>query len=295
MRQFKRFYKLTIGNYKSRDALFFTDLQISFDIHKSADNSVKSNNSSIKITNLSDSSLKLLETDYPAAILEVGYESEDNLKILFAGKVTEVTTEKSGADRITELLIGASYTTLNHEAVSKLVPAGSTVKTVVEELIKEFPEIKKGVYNVKNLDTILRNGYSLSGTLRSELNRLAKNYRLSWQVDNDILYISDSDRATSENFESAFVISPSSGLIEIPYRTSGKKNKMKKDKDKKQGVQFKMLINPEVPVGGIIKLEDTEINGWFRVDTLKYSGEYRGGDWVQEVFCTSLEKVSKSG
>lgn len=295
MRQFNRFYRLTVGDYKTRDGLAITDLQISFDISKSADNSKKSNTASIEVYNLSDKSLKVLETDYPLAVLEVGYGSPENLKILFYGKIGSVSTRKSGADRVTQLLIGTAYTELNHDTLTKLVPAGGTVKDVVNELIKSFPNIKRGVFNGSNLDSVLINGYPLSGTLKAELNRLAKNYRLNWQIDDDVLYVSDAARATSENFNSAYVISPQSGLIEIPYYTSGKKNKMKKDETKVQGVQFNMLINPEVPIGGIIKLEGTEINGWFRTDTIRYSGAYRGGDWLQEVFCTSLEKVSKKG
>lgn len=295
MRQFNRFYRLTIGDYKTRDGLAITDLQISFDISKSADSSKKAHTASIEIYNLSDKNLKILETEYPVAILEVGYESQDNLKILFYGKVGEVSTRKAGADRITELLIGTAYTELNHTGITKLVPSGGTVRNVVEELMKSFPTIKRGVFNGTNLDTVLHNGYPLSGTLKAELNRLAKNYSLSWQIDNDVLYVSDATRATTENFESAYVISPQSGLIEIPYYTSGKKNKMKFDPTKKQGVQFTMLINPDVPVGGIIKLDGTAVNGWFRTDTIKYKGTWRGGDWIQEVFCTALEKVSKQG
>lgn len=295
MRQFNRFYRLTIGDYKTKEGLRIKDLQVSFDIHKSANNAAKSNTASIELTNLSDNSLKILETDYPALIFEVGYESPSNLKILFSGKIGDVTTRKSGPNRVTQLIVGSAYTELNHETLSKLVPAGGTVQSVVDELIKSFPNIKRGVYSGSNLNSVLINGYPISGTLKAELNRLAKNYRLNWQIDNDVLYVSDADRATTENFNSAYVISPTSGLIEIPYYTSGKKNKMKDDPTKKQGVQFNMLINPDVPVGGIIKLEDTAITGWFRVDTVRYSGEYMGGSWLQEVYCTSLEKVSKKG
>jgi hypothetical protein len=136
MRQFKRFYRLTVGDYKTRDGLEITDLQITFDISKSADNSAQSNSASIEIYNLSPNNLKILETEYPAAILEVGYESQNNLKILFAGKVGDVSTRKRGPDKVTQLIIGSSYTELNHETISKLVPSGGTVKTVVEELVK---------------------------------------------------------------------------------------------------------------------------------------------------------------
>jgi hypothetical protein len=55
-----------------------------------------------------------------------------------------------------------------------------------------------------------------------------------------------------------------------------------------------MLINPNVSAGEIIKLEDTEITGWYKVDSIRYSGSWRNGDWLQEVSCSAIEKVVKN-
>lgn len=293
--QANRKYRLIIGDYQTGDGLEITDLQVSFDVSKSSDNSNHSNSASIEIYNLSDNSLKVLQTDYPAAVFEVGYGSIANgLKVLFAGQVTNVSTRKSGTDRVTQILLGSGYTELNHSTLSKVVPAGRTVKDVCDELLKSFPNVSRGVFNGTNLNNVVSKGYPISGTLKESLDKLSDTYSLEWRLDGDVLYINDKDRAENENFAEAYIISPSSGLIEIPYYVSGDIKKSTNDKTKKQGVQFTMLINPSVYAGMIIKLEDTEITGWFKVDSVRYSGQWRNGSWIQDVRCSAIEKVNKN-
>jgi len=288
-----RKYRLTVGDYKSGNGVQFTTHQVSFDISKSSDNSKKSNSASIEIYNLSDATLKALEVDYPAAIFEVSYESTNNLQVLFAGQVTNTSTRKQGTDRVTQLIMGTGYTELNHQTLNKLVPAGSTVKDVAEELVKAFPNISRGVYNGTNFNSKLINGYAISGTLKSQLDRLSQAYKLEWRIDKDTLYINDKSRAATENFATAFVISPSTGLIEIPYYTSGDARRTVDDNVKRQSVQFSMLINPNIIAGDIIKLEDTAITGWYKVDECRYSGSWRDGSWLQEIMGSAIEQVQK--
>ena len=297
--QINRKYKLNIGDYRTGDAIEIEGLQISFDVSKSSDNSKNTNSASIEIYNLSDDHLKLLQTEYPAAIFQVGYG--EATKLLFGGQVTNLTTRKSGTDRVTQLLMGSGYTELNHSTISKIVPAGKTVKEVAEEIAKTFPNVSRGVYNGTNLNNVVTKGYPLSGTLKESLDKLSDTYNLEWRLDADgkdgstILYVNDRDRAQDENFAQAYIISPESGLIEIPYYTSGDIKRSKDDKVKKHGVQFTMFLNPDVYPGEIIKLEDTEITGWFKVDAVRYSGSWRNGNWIQDVRCSVIEKVNKDG
>lgn len=291
--QINRKYKLIVGDLKTKDGIEITELQVSFDISKSSDNSKHTNSASIEITNLSDDTLKVLQSDYPAAYFYVGYESLDNVKILFAGQIVNIVTKKSGTDRVTQLEMGTGYTELNHQIISSQLPAGKTVKDVAEELRKKIPNVDRGVFNGTNINSPLINGYSLSGSVKDELDTLADNYNVEWRVDDNVLYMNDRDRAQNENFNEAYVISPSSGLIEIPYYASGDRRRSSKDPVKKNGVQFSMLINADVYPGMIVKLEDTEITGWFKVDSVRYSGSWRGGQWLQEVLCSAIEKVDK--
>jgi hypothetical protein len=289
--QRQRVYELIIGDSKSGDALLINNsLQVTFDISKSSSNKDKTNSAAIEITNLSNESLKLLDVDYPAAVFSAGY-LEIGMKRLFAGQITNVTTRKSGTDRVTQIQMGAGYTSLNHQVLSQLTAPGRTVKDVLEDIRKAIPNVSRGVFNGTNLNNPVIYGYPLMGTPKEMLDELSSKYGLHWQVDEDVLYVHDNDRANTENFEQAYVISKYTGLIENAYRVSGDVRRGAKDKSKKQGVQLKMLLNPDIIPGDIVKLEDTLITGWFRIDSLRHTGGWRDSSWYTQLDLSALEKV----
>lgn len=293
--QINRVYNLIVGDGKSGEAFEINnDLQITFDISKSTDNKKKTNSAAIEIYNLNPEQVKLLDTDYPAAVLSIGYLNAGNIKRIFAGQVNHVSTRKQGTELITQLQIGSGYTDLNHEVLSEIVPPGKTVKDVAETLRKALPGVSRGVYNGTNLNNEVLYGYPLMGSPKEMLNELGDKYGLDWQVDDDILYVKNNDRANNEDFNQAYVISADTGLIENAYRVSGSRKRSKKDKAKKPGIQMRILLNPDINAGDIIRLEDTFITGWFRVDSLRHSGSWRSGNWFTEIKASYLEKVDKS-
>lgn len=292
--QRNRQYRLIVGDYESGEALEITDLQVIFDISKSSDNKKKTNSAAIEIYNLSDEHIKLLDTDYPAAVFEAGYLDTGGPKRLFSGQVTHVSTRKSGTERVTQVTLGTGYVELNHQVLSEFVPEGQTPKDAANRLIKAIGA-DRGVFNGTNLNNPLIYGYPLSGTPKEMLNELCEKYSCNWQLDDGVVYIHDNDRGNSENFQQAYVISKYTGLIETPYRVSGDRQRSKKDKVKKPGVQMKILLNPDIRAGDIIRLEDTLITGWFKVETLRHTGGWRSPSWFTEIRATSLEKVVKSG
>lgn len=287
-----RIYELIVGDFKTSEGLLINNLQVTFDITKAASNKERTNSAAIEIYNLSTESLKLLDTDYPAAVFSLGYIAT-GLKRVFSGQVTNVTTRKSGTDRITQIQMGDKYTELNHQVLSSLVAPGRTVKDVLEDIRKAIPGVSRGVYNGTNLENQIIYGYPLMGTPKDMLNELSSKYGLDWQIDDGVLYANNNDRASSENFNEAYVISRYTGLIDNVYRVSGDKRRTKKDKVKKQGVQFKVLLNADLKAGSIIKIEDTLINGWYKIDSLRHNGGWRDTPWYTEVQATALEKVNK--
>lgn len=291
--QINRQYELIIGDYQSGDGLLIRELQITFDISKSSNNKDKTNSAAIEIYNLSDESLKILDTDYPAAVFSAGYR-DIGIKRLFAGEVTLVSTRKSGTDRITQIIMGNGYQALNHQLLSQLTAPGRNVRDVLEEIRKAIPGVSRGVYNGTNLNNNLLYGYPLMGTPKEMLNELSEKYSLDYQLEDDVLYVHDKDRANTENFGQAYVFSGTTGLIESPYRVNLQTKRSKKDKVKKQGVQFKSLLNPDIQAGDIIKLEDTELDGFYKVDDLRHNGGYRDTPWYTEYKCSALDKVVRN-
>ena len=290
--QRNRVYELVIGDYQTGNGLLVKDLQVTFDISKSTNNKNRTNSASIEIVNLSEESLKILDTDYPAAVFSAGYLDTGGAKRLFSGQVTNVSTRKSGTDIVTQIQMGSGYKELNHETLSELVPPGNDVKATIETLRKAIGA-DRGVYNGTNLNNEIIHGYPLSGTPKEMLDELSEKYQLDWQLDDGVLYVHDNDRATTEQFQLAYVISPFSGLIERPYRVSGDKRRSKKDKVKKPGIQMKILLNPDIKAGDIIRLDEGLLKGWYKVESLRHSGSWRGDNWVTEIKGTSLEKVVK--
>lgn len=288
--QINRQYQLIVGDSTSGQALDINSLQITFDISKSSSNKDKTNSASIEIYNLSDDDLKLLDVDYPAATFSAGYR-DIGLKRLFAGQITNVTTRKSGPDRITQILMGSSYTSLNHQVLSKLTAPGRTVKDVAEDIRAAIPNVSRSVFNGTNLNNPVIYGYPLQGTPKQMLNELSEKYSLDWHIEDDVLYVHDNDRGSSENFDQAYVISALTGLVENAYRTSGDTRRSTKDKAKIQSVQWKQLLNPDIIPGDIVKLEDTFITGFYKITDQRHYGDFRGGAWYTENRATAIEKV----
>lgn len=299
--QRNRGYNLIVGDYKQNQAINITDLQITFDCSKTSNNTERSDSCTIEIYNLSETSLKYFEGSYVAAAFDVGYK-EIGLKRLFSGEINQVTTRKSGTDRVTQIVMGSGYVALNHTMLNKVVPAGKTVQDVIDEIRKQMPGVVRGIYAGTNISNPVLYGYPLTGTPKEMLQELSRANQVEWRVDGDSLYVNDTKGVISK--DTAFVFSKDTGLIEVPYKTyqnlngqlkkGGKKlnpNSTKESStsstDIEAGIQFKSLLNPEVLPGSIIEVKSNEVNGFYKVDSLRYFGDYRGNDFYMECFCSS--------
>lgn len=288
--QRNRVYELIVGNYKTGDGLLIKDLQVTFDISKSTDNKNRTNSASIEIYNLSEESLKLLDTDYPAAVFSAGYLDTGGVKRLFSGQVNNVSTRKSGPDRVTQITMGTGYVELNHQNLSDLVPAGNNVQDAIEKL-RVAIGADRGVYNGTNLSNPLIYGYPLSGTPKEMLDELSQKYQLDWQLDDGVLYVHNNDRAATEQFQLAYALSSFTGIIDSPYRVSGDRRRSKNDKAKKPGMQMKILLNSDIKAGDIVFVEEGLLKGYYKVDYLRHSGGWRSDNWYTEIRGSLIEKV----
>jgi hypothetical protein len=288
--QKNRAYSVVFGDINTGEGFEVTNLNVSFDVNKSSDNKNKTNNCTIEITNLSKEKQKLLEEPYIACVLSAGYEDTE-VKRLFAGQVTSATTRKSGTDSITQIQMGASYTELNHSTVSKLVAPGRTYKDVITELSKEIPGISRTVFNGVNIQSQVIDGYPLSGTAREMLDEISRAVDVEWQIDDGVLYVADAGETHTDDLATAFLIASDTGMVERPYAVSGDLRRTKKDKAKKGGVQVKILLNPSIICGSIIKLEDEQFDGFYKVASLRTYGEWRGANWYTELRLEEKVKV----
>lgn len=290
MLQRQRIYELILGDYKSKnkDAISITNLQVTFDVSKSSDNRRKSNSANIEIYNLSNNTLaKIDSTEYLGASLSCGYE-DSGLVNLITGQLVEVTTRRVGPDKVTTVVIGEGYIELNQQYLKTLTPAGSTVEQTIEEIRKQMPGIVKGGYVGLNKNQQCLYGYPLTGTPRQMLSEICEANRMEYRIDRDALYVTDESQLSDKNLTTAFRLSADTGLIDISFRTTSDGAKLKGDKTKRKGVQFKALLNGRIFPGSPVLIQSEFITGVYRVANARYYGGYNDNDWYIDCFCEEL-------
>lgn len=283
-----RGYKLIVGDYKTGQGVLIENLHITFEISKSSDNKKRANSASIEIYNLSDDTLKKFETEFLKCEFYCGYK-EIGVKRLFVGEVTQVTTRKNGTDKVTQLLMGEGYVALNHTTLSETVPDGKTVSEAFESIRKSMPGVVRGIYAGTNINNQIPFGYPLTGTAKQMLQELSETYRVEYSLEQNTLSLRDENGISDKNKNTAFVLSESTGLIDIPYFTSPSATKTKGDTTRKEGVQFKALLNTEIVPGKLVYIKSKTITGYFKVTSSRHFGGFRDNDWYVECFCEVLK------
>jgi len=155
------------------------------------------------------------------------------------------------------------------------------------------------------------------------LDDIATTYGIEWKITSDnALVITDRYGFSGGEGEKTIVLSPKTGMLEHPFfdteeisksigQSLNKKNevfieipplkpkkdgtprKVKKYRARRYGVRVKALINPEMRPNSLFKVEtdDSTFNDLFRVRSIKFDGDTRGGDWYMEVFGDAVEGV----
>lgn len=282
-----RQYELRV-NDKNGKGYIIDNLHIEFNVSKSSNNKQKPNKAVVKIYNLSEERQKWFESPFIEVSLSVGYVGLGMHK-LFSGQVTIAGTQKQGTDTITDLQLDALYTNLNNIKISNTAPAGTSVKGVIENVSRGMA-VAKVVFSGENIKKAFVDGYPMIGTPRQILTQLAEAFELEWQVDEQILYISDVGKSYMEDRTKAYVVGENSGLIDRPYYDNIEKRRGKGDKLKeaRRGVKLKILLNPAINAGSIIKIEYGEFTGFYKVERLTHRGGIYTEEWETELICGTM-------
>lgn len=311
-----RIYSLIVG--QGEDAIEINNLQIKFEVTKTSNNSQTKNKAKVEIYNLPEEWRKKLESRYITVELRAAYANligkGDPIPILFSGQTVdckiyntgEVLSNRQGTDIVTSLTIDTLFTNLNSIMISKIVPAGSTIKQAFRAVAAELIDVSRQEIGGRRINDTLPNGMPLSGTPRQCLDQLCAAHMLEWQIDNQVLYVSDVGGTFTESKEGVPKIGEMSGLIESPRFKTGEKGNLKltgfsgidpnkefKSKEEKELIQSnitlscKILMNPSIVAGSIIYLDYGELVGYYKVNEVRHVGDFFGRDWYSELTLSS--------
>lgn len=287
-----RHYSLQIGQGKGK-GLLIENLHIEFTVAKSANNKKKTNKATLKIYNLSEEHQKYMEAPFVEVVLSVGY-ADTGLFRLFAGQVTVAGTRKEGSETVTTIQLDSLYTELNNKRVSKTTPSGTSVMGVIKSLTQEMSGVAQVVFSGQNIYKSFIDGYPLTGTPRQIMNELAEAFELEWQVDDGIMYIQDVGFSYMKDSNKAYVLSETSGLLERPYFDNIEKRRGKGDKAKeaRNGVRAKILLNPTIVAGSIVRVEYGEFTGFYKVESVVHKGGMYSEDWSSDLVLGTMLKTA---
>ena len=262
--RFGRDYELIITLTSGEVVKIIPELRVQFEVNKSING--KLNSCKLKIYNLSEDKRKKLIKDKTdnnimmPFLFKAGYSK---LETLFKGSVWEAFSVKQGADFITTInSLDGAYDYFN-SYTSKTI-----IGNPIDHILNDMPNTQKG--KISKRVELSRPRVLVGNSVNLIENSLDENE--THYIDEEKLYILKDDEVISDYMP---VVNLETGLLETPIK-------------KAQELTFKTLLNPTIKIGGLVKLESMtakQLNGIYKVMTIKYSGDNYGSDWSQECIC----------
>ena len=219
------------------------------------------NHSRIQIWNLSHETRKRLTTGGLFVKLYAGTQN-GNKELLFTGAVAACITQRSGTDIITTLVCQTREATMLRTIVSKSWEKDVPVDTVVHEIVNMIPNVIYNPQNNKIEGKIGYKGFSVFGGAQFALDKLAKQFGFSWNIDNSVFNAVMDGKPKS----SGILLDKRSGLRSVSPRLSG-------FDQIQEGVDVIALYRQNVITGHTIRIESEvspELSGNYVCHTIEY-------------------------
>ena len=269
--QFNRDYFLKI-TLKDEVVEIKPPLRVVFNCTKSLGRSA--NKIRLSVYNLAENTrLKLLrdptsQDDYNLPIntkleFSAGYSGE--LNTLFMGSIYNASSSRQGVDFVTEIECIDGIVDIQNAFTARTVAAGADV---VGSILGDMPNTKAG--EITSQSQSVRPRVLVGNSYKLIQENLKDNQYFF--IDYEKLNVINGDEFLSGQ---AVVVSPETGLKQTPTR----KNNI---------ISFDTVMSLVIKLGGTIDLQsDTakNINGVYRVETIVFSGDNYGSDWMQSVEC----------
>lgn len=270
-------------------------LRIAFDVKQSVDS--KSNTADVTIYNLNESSRGRLLKESSQFNITAGYVYTGGpssrllpnvlpVGLIFKGKASSIKHNRAsvGWESIFSAEDGKEE---KQQIVNTTVAPGATVAQIIQTIAgkmkvsvkKSFDQAKAGDFDgaLKNFS----NGFTLSGTVQMELDKLTGSIGADWTILNGELQITLPNTTTEE----VVILSPATGLINFP-QTEWKKIDTKggiKSTSKKLVLKAQSLLQPGLQPGKRVRIKSQSINGDFRCISVHHTGDTDSDSWMSEI------------
>lgn len=254
------------------------------------------NTCQVRVYNVSDDTAKGVQKEFSRIVLQAGYEDGD-LATIFDGTLVQVRGgHESNVDSYLDLSGADGDAAANFAVVNAALKAGSSFADRVAALAKAMEPhgVTLGYVAPMPAGTLPR-GKTMAGMARDHLRDIAFATDTAWSIQNGQLqFVANTGSLPGE----AIDLNSASGLIGFPEQTQ-------------DGIQVKCLLNPQIKIGGLIKINNADIqqaqlnlsiqgaaqnaflpsiadDGLYRVIVCEHSGDTRGNEWYSDIIAIAM-------
>ena len=271
--QLGRLLTLTVGNQSEAVSIVYDERlrqvpNITAKGKKS--NKAEPNTMTITIDNLSENIRNRISSkEFNLVKLEVGRYGEE-LRVLFVGTIDDSRHVRESSTATTKTILECGDGSIQYASSysAKTLQKGMTDSQVIEEIIKDMPEITKGVQDLPN-DRVLPRGKTLLGNSRDELTRIAMRNNCDWSIQDGQLVFIPRDKVLPDSY--GYLISAETGMVDSPQKNNN------------GGLSVKMFLNTSIFINSLIRVKSmiNDYNGDYKVLEIEYDLSTRGSEWHQ--------------
>lgn len=266
-------------------------------------------NCSIRVYNLSGSTIKTIREEYSRVVLQAGYET-GAFGVIFDGTVKQFRIGRETATtNYLDLLVADGDLAYNFAMCSRSMAAGTTT---AERLGAAFDAmnphgVTAGQLLIDATGGILPRGKVLFGLSRGLIRAEVQTIGATWSIQDGKVNVIPLDGYLPGE---AVVLNSTTGMIGLPEQTA-------------EGLKVRCLLNPKIIVGGLIQVDNKSINrtlqqdpnaaplaynkyaglqqlatvtadGLYRVYVAEHKGDTRGQDWYTDITCLTVNPITKT-
>jgi hypothetical protein len=244
-----------------------TGLRVSFEIDKTSAST--SNKAKIDVYNFSALSRLHYRRGFQIQ-LQAGYFGA--ISTIFVGDIPEgpkgATTKRKGADLVTTFECGETERNIVFSRFDQSYPPKTPIITIFNDLAAALDVDLGSVSGITQ--EYFNSGVSLSGSVKSSLDKLCSKQGLEWNIQNGHLRI----YPIRKPVDTAIVLTKSTGLINVPSQGG-------------QFLTFEALLNPALMPGALVQIKSTTVSGFFKIKRSLFQGDSEGDKW--QVSCEAFQ------
>jgi hypothetical protein len=264
-------------------------LQINTIISLSKDDKGQNQQTTLEIYNLSEEVIEFISKKNSLMILKAGYETDQNLPIIFSGQIKEVSTARQNVDLVTTITASDGFTPATGVKVAlslKRPPeAILTYKDVFDALVFIWRSSGVSIEEVNlvyeatprpfsgNPNEIdIPDGWSYEGYLSDAMDDLCDHFRYTWYIHNNILFVHP---LNGYEFIKVFTLDPNQikDIKRIAKSDTGATG------EESTGFAISTPLNGNIKMGNIIRVSSGEYEGDYIVKSITHRLNFRHSDW----------------